>query len=848
MGETMTLKGGDFYVTEQASDAFRVEDGTLLVYIVPLRGGEIGRRSFLYEAQAGEVIPAFCCRDLEYQDWGFCFAALERCRLKRIENGSTKLLRERFAQKAGVRNYAVEGYNGALVDTYRTNTVTEDGFILRSQKDREAMSPQILTLIFNAFRQNRFPAEQEESGDALYDSAALLCRRCHIPILPYEKLKEACGEGYTLPDIARLSHFSYREVILEPGWHQRDSGPFLVFDGEKNPCLCLPKGSGSYLLYRTAEHSAVPVTKRVAESLSARGYMLYRPLPSRGLNWKDLTSFCKGSIQGGDVVRLVLLTVLTSLIGLLTPTVTQALYDEYIPLGAERVLFQLGCVLACFMLSNVLFSIVKNVAAFRISSRMGYDVQNALYDRLFHLPERFFRAYESADLARRAMGGGTLVSAVAASLLDIGVSVVFLLIYWVRMLGYSGTLTLVGTLMVLVYGVLYYLIVSASLRHQREAMALEGKADSILYQFLSGISKLRMAGVEDRALYEYLKPYVKLCGSRERLAGLGSWGTVLGLAAGSVFSMVLYAVVVQAGLEISVGVFLAFQAMFGAFAAQALQAVEGLTAIKSQKPALERLKPILEAAPELDEGKELPGEISGAVEINNVSFSYSPDSPMVLEDIDLHIRPGEYVGIVGPSGCGKSTLLKLLLGFEIPTSGKIYYDNKDIESLDKRELRKKMGVVLQDGKLISGSIFENITITAPRATVQEVQEVVRAVGLEKDISQMPMGLHTILSEDCGTISGGQQQRILIARAILSKPRILLFDEATSALDNVTQKLVCDSLDRLDSTRIVIAHRLSTILNCDRIIVLDGGRVVEEGNYETLMARKGLFYRLASRQM
>lgn len=220
----------------------------------------------------------------------------------------------------------------------------------------------------------------------------------------------------------------------------------------------------------------------------------------------------------------------------------------------------------------------------------------------------------------------------------------------------------------------------------------------------------------------------------------------------------------------------------------------------------------------------------------------------MLDGVSLNIRAGEYVGLVGASGCGKSTLLKLLLGFETPTAGKIYYDNKDIESVDKRELRKKMGVVLQDGKLISGSIFENITITAPKATLRDVNAVVAAVGLKDDIAAMPMGLHTILSEDCRTISGGQQQRILIARALIGGPRILFFDEATSALDNVTQSMVCDTLEKMDATRVVIAHRLSTVIRCDRIVVLDRGRVAEQGTYDELMARRGLFYQLASRQM
>ena len=202
---------------------------------------------------------------------------------------------------------------------------------------------------------------------------------------------------------------------------------------------------------------------------------------------------------------------------------------------------------------------------------------------------------------------------------------------------------------------------------------------------------------------------------------------------------------------------------------------------------------------------------------------------------------------MGASGSGKSTLLKLLLGFEKPDEGRVCYDGKDLRQLDKREVRKQLGVVLQNGRLIAGSIYENITITAPHATMEEVKAVIEAVGLKDDIAHMPMGVHTVLSESSGTISGGQRQRILIARAIINRPAVLIFDEATSALDNVTQAAVCESLERMNVTRIVVAHRLSTVRNCDRILVLDNGKIAEEGSYESLMAKNGLFRQFASRQ-
>jgi ATP-binding cassette subfamily C protein len=305
---------------------------------------------------------------------------------------------------------------------------------------------------------------------------------------------------------------------------------------------------------------------------------------------------------------------------------------------------------------------------------------------------------------------------------------------------------------------------------------------------------------------------------------------------------------VKKSISMSVGEFMGFTAAFGSFSGAMLEIVASVLQANDAKPIYDFCKPILETLPEFEEDAQMPGHLTGEIEVNNVTFSYSEDSGTVLKDISLHIKAGEYIGVVGSSGSGKSTLLKLLLGFERPQLGKIYYDGRDIDSLDKRELRKKFGVVLQDGGLISGSIYENITITAPSARLKRVKEVVREVGLEEDIKAMPMGLHTVLSENSGTISGGQKQRILIARAIVGKPKIIFFDEATSALDNVTQSMVVETLEKLKATKIVIAHRLSTVMNCDRILVLEHGELVEEGSYQELMDKKGRFYELAIRQI
>ena len=265
------------------------------------------------------------------------------------------------------------------------------------------------------------------------------------------------------------------------------------------------------------------------------------------------------------------------------------------------------------------------------------------------------------------------------------------------------------------------------------------------------------------------------------------------------------------------------------------------------RPVLEMAKPILDAVPETSEEKKMVQSLRGRVELSHLSFRYSDTMPMVLDDLSLQIKSGEYVAIVGKTGCGKSTLVRLLLGLETPQKGAIYYDGLDMQTLDLRSLRRNIGTVIQDGKLFQGSIYENIAISAPGLTMNEAWEAAELAGIADDIRAMPMGMHTLISEGQGGISGGQRQRLMIARAIAPKPKLLIFDEATSALDNITQKKVSQSLDSLRCTRIVIAHRLSTIRQCDRILVLDGGHIIEDGTYDELLEKKGFFAELVARQ-
>lgn len=848
MNDETAIHGGEIILTDDKASIYEIKSGEALVYIVPAEAdNNTGRRLFIYEANPGEVIPALNYTDFEGINWKFAIAAVDKAVIIKRKTDEIDAYKSEFAGKIKLKNFEIEGFEEGIAEWYRLRLVKEDGFIHKTGQEQKHTYEKGLNLIYGLF--NAFPKkiENKTKNNITYDAISFLCRKSKINIADFDKIKESCGNDVTIENISRISHFITRKIVLEENWFKKDLGPILVYSkDEENIYACIPTKSG-YMRFDPVTEKRESVTFEKAREMSFRGYMCYRPFENKKLTIRELIRFGFESINKRDSIRLFTMTALGSLIGLLIPTLNQQLYDTYIPVGASNALIQMCMVILAFMIGNAVFSVVKNLSSFRITSRIKYNVQSAAYDRLFNLPESFFRKYDSGDLASRVIGVGELINSIISMIISTAMTLVFVVIYLGKMISYSPVLTAVSSAMLALYVAFSAVMTLKTIKYEKECMELGGKSNAVMYQLLSGISKIRIAGVEDRALLEYLKPYIKLREKGIKTDKIELIIEAVSTVIESLFSVVLYVILIKGNIGLSLGAFLAFNTAFGSFSSSIMSITSAVVSINQIKPMYERIKPIMENLPELDDSKEIPSELDGEIDISNVSFAYDEKLGNVLTGVNIHIKPGEYVGLVGSSGSGKSTLLKLLLGFEKPTGGKIYYDGRDIEALDKRELRKKFGVVLQDGKLISGSIYENITITAPNVTYEDVNETVKSVGLAEDIANMPMGLHTVLSEDCGTISGGQQQRILIARAVVGKPKILFFDEATSALDNITQAMVCENLKKLNATRLVIAHRLSTIMNCDRIIVLDKGQIAEEGTYTELMEKKGLFYELARRQ-
>lgn len=839
----LELTSPEALLTECTGDLYRVTAGTVIIYLVPVRKGKMERRKRIAEAAAGELFPGYCYINPAFETWKFLVVPKSgSAKLELIEKGSTVPLQKNFIQKNHIPKYEEEGFERCLEEFYLGQALKDEGFVVHSEVAKKKVAGQTAATIISI-------ADGEETmvpqGSDTYRVLARACRAAGISLVSEQRITACCAGSMFIPDIARISNFTCREVVLQPKWFRNDCG-VLIGTREGKTVACYRKKGKNYVMYDGEREYRL--TSALAGTIEPKAYSIGRALPKTKLTGKQIFSFCRKSIPGRPLAGVLLLGLAGTLIGILEPTLNQKIYDEYIALGDFGMVVQLCVLIGSFMLGNVFFTMVKKLTEFSISCHVNYDLQNAVYWRIFQLPESFFRRYDSGDLAQRLSQAGSSAGQLTTQIVSTGFASVFSLFYLWRMIQYSGKLSLWAFLMTLVFILLTTLLQMRSLRYEAQEADADGRAVSKLYQYLGGVDKIRMAGAEERAILEYLTPFTEeqRCNIREgRITALSA---ALGDAASYLFSMVLYLVIIKQKQNISIGNFMAFNSAFGTFSAALLQLVNSAFTVYRMKPLYQRLKPVMDEEPEDCGEKQIVQSLDGNVELEHVSFAYSPETGNVLHDVSFHIRPGEYVAVVGPSGCGKSTLLKLLLGFEQPSQGKIRYDGRDINSLDAHSLRRKLGVVLQDGKLIAGSIFENITITTSNASMKDVDAVIEAVGLKLDIERMPMGVQTVLSESGNTISGGQQQRILIARAIMNHPQVLYFDEATSALDNPTQAKVCQSLDAMHVTRIVIAHRLSTVRNCDRILVLNNGSIQEEGNFESLMAKKGLFYQMAKRQI
>ncbi|NMG11620.1 NHLP bacteriocin export ABC transporter permease/ATPase subunit [Brasilonema sp. UFV-L1] len=703
------------------------------------------------------------------------------------------------------------------------------------------------------------------SYQALLVAAGAVGHALGIAICPPAQSEDFKRLKDPLEAIARASRIRMRRLHLVGNWWKSDCGPMLGYTLEDESLVALlpVKGNAafgsrargnSYEIFDPLKQTRTPVDEQSAAMLSTTAHVFYRPLPDKDLNTWDILRFAlRGHFK--DVVVILLTGIAVSLLGMVTPQATAILMDNAILDTDRGLLLQIALGLCATAFGSTIFQLAQGLALMRLETFADSSVQAAVWDRLLKLKMSFFNQYSIGDLESRVSAISDIRSKLSGTVLKSIFSGVFAFLNLGLLIYYNGSLALIGIVAAVVNITLTFISSILTLHKLHPLLELQGKIFGVMVELINGVAKLQVVGAEEHAFAYWGKQYsqqLKLTLSIQVIEDLLAVGNqVLPIFTSCALfwftaNLLQESQQTEEGQALSIGTFLAFNSAFGTFISGATSLSTTVVDVLEVIPLWKRVQPILQAEPEVNNTKADPDRLSGRIFVDHVVFRYRDDGPLNLDDVSIRAEPGEFIALVGTSGSGKSTLFRLLLGFETPAKGSIYYDGQDLTGLDIHAVRRQLGVVLQNSRLMSASIFENIASSA-NVSIDEAWEAAEMAGFADDVQAMPMGMHTIVSEGGGNISGGQRQRLLIARALVLKPRILLFDEATSALDNRTQAIVSESLNQLKVTRIVIAHRLSTIRSADCIYVLQDGRVVQQGSFERLANQQGLFAQLMMRQ-
>ncbi|MGK5731057.1 NHLP bacteriocin export ABC transporter permease/ATPase subunit [Streptomyces sp. URMC 124] len=723
----------------------------------------------------------------------------------------------------------------------RTAAGIEAGEAARTQADR--------ALLASIDRSGRRPRRGGAAGDddgAAFEACRLVAAAAGIALS--EPAPAAPGRTDPVERIALASRIRTRTVRLSGRWWQEDAGPLVARRAADGAPVALLWRRGRYEAVDPATGRRERVGKDTEAAFEPGAVMFYRPLPDTPLGPLGLIRF---SMRGtGRDLRGILLGGLVAVgLGTLVPVATGRVLGTYVPAAETGLIVQTALALVVTSVVSAVFMLLQNVSVLRMEGRIEATLQPAVWDRLLRLPTTFFAGRSTGELAGAAMG----ISAVRRTLSGIGpvvlqagtvgtVNVVLLLVY-------NVPLALTALAMLTVIAAIFLTLGLWQLRWQRRLIKLSNKLNNQAFQTLRGLPKLRVAAAESFAYAAWAREFARTRELQQRIGRLKNVVTVLNAVCLPLCTLVMFMLLAgPAKGSMSAGDFLTFSTAVTMLLSSATQLTGALLSAAAVQPMFEEVGPILRAEVEVRASSVQPGELAGGITAQGLSYRYSDDAPLVLDDVSFRIRPGEFVAIVGASGCGKSTLLRLLIGFDKPASGSVLYDGQDLAALDRSAVRRQCGVVLQHAQPLSGSILDCIR-GAEAFTLEEAWEAAAMAGLAEDIKAMPMGMHTMLSDGGGTVSGGQRQRLMIAQALIRKPRILFLDEATSALDNEAQRVVIESTRALRATRIVVAHRLSTIMDADRVIVLTEGRIAQQGPPSTLLAdTTGLFHELVRRQL
>ncbi|MFE1991794.1 NHLP bacteriocin export ABC transporter permease/ATPase subunit [Streptomyces parvulus] len=720
----------------------------------------------------------------------------------------------------------------------RTAAGIKAGEAVRAQADR--------TLLASMGKRSAGRTTSAEA-DASYAACRLVARAAGITLAEPAQNGTESERLDPVERVALASRVRTRSVRLEDGWWRDDVGPLVGHRTLSGAPVALLWRRGGYVAVHPATGRETPVERANAEEFEPRAVMFYRPLPERRLGPLRLLRFC---LQGTrrDLSGLLLAGLVTVGLGALVPVATGKVLGEFVPKAQTGLIVQ---VCLAVMLSGVVaaaFMLLQNLTILRLEGRIEATLQPAVWDRLLRLPTKFFTERSTGELASAAMG----ISAIRRLLAGVGPTVAQSVTVGAMNLGlllwYSVPMALAAIGMLVVVAGVFLALGLWQVRWQRRLVKLTNKLNNQAFQTLRGLPKLRVAAAENYAYAAWAERFAHSRELQRRAGRIKNLNAVLGAVYLPLCTLLMFMLLAgPARGSMSAAEFLTFNASVTMLLTSVTQLTGSFVSAVAALPLFEEIRPVLDATPEVRAASTRPGPLSGAIEARRLSFRYTDDGPLVLDDVSFEVRPGEFVAVVGPSGCGKSTLLRLLIGFDRPLSGSVLYDGQDLAALDQSAVRRQCGVVLQHAQPFTGSLLDVIRGTEPY-TPEEAMAAAEMAGLAEDIKRMPMGLHTIVSGS-GAVSGGQRQRLMIAQALIRRPRVLFFDEATSALDNETQRTVIESTKALNATRIVIAHRLSTVLDADRVIVMEDGKVAQQGPPARLLADTGgRLHELVRRQL
>ncbi len=659
-----------------------------------------------------------------------------------------------------------------------------------------------------------------------------------------------------LVSIMHASRVRTRLVLLTKGWFRSDGGPLIGRLQDKNRPIALLWRNDRYVVVDPADGTTEVIDESLDLRLAPHAVSVIRPLPE-----KEKFSFVRLIARAAlryrrDLLALAALWCLFFYLNYISPSSIKPVIDNIVPNARYDQLLGTGIYLTLISVGLAGVTLCQRLFLVRVQSGTTIDAQMAVMDRVLRLPQKYLSSFSGGDLASRVM----IVTELSN---EIGINAVFCLLVSIGTLCSRSPYFTSSVLAWIPLTGMAVTFTSAFINGRRirtlsaQLNRKSGELFGMTVQLVQGVSKLLVSGAKQRAFNHWAIRYgeqlrmvseIQRCQNRLKMINgfVDTTGLML-IVHESARYLGTSSEVASGAATISLGKFMLVYIVFRSILSEVRSISENTVNLLDHWTRRRLLEPLLETPIESDTAKADPGELAGSISVKNVWFRYRSDGPGILNGLTIDVQPGEFIAVVGPSGGGKSTLFKLLLGFERSDSGSIYYDGQDLAGLDANAIRRQVGAVIPDGQINNGTLFDNIAV-GRKVSLADAWEAVRDAGLDPEIKRLPMGLHTVINEGATTFSGGQRQRLLIARALAGNPKILLFDEATSALDNKTQDHIAQSLRRRKVTRIVISQRLSAISGADRIYVLNAGQIAQIGTFEELSANSGYFRELAQYQI